>query len=274
MGGLNIKYLSLITLVFQNSLLVLIMRYSRTLPGPPFRASVAVAASEIIKFSISLLIYIRDLRKTKQITPSLIAQEIFGVNSGWLKMTVPAILYLVQNNLQYIAVTLLDAATFQVTYQMKIITTAMFSVLLLNRQLSRQKWVALCILTAGIAIVQLSNLGVASAKSLSGDVKQQFLGLLAVGAACTLSGLAGVWFERELKGSSTSLFLRNVQLSLFSVIPALIGSTISFNISTDLFWCRCLQEWLLLWLYFVDVGCDFVPGFWRTYCSCRCQVCG
>lgn len=37
-----------------------------------------------------------------------------------------------------------------------------------------------------------------------------------------LSGLAGVWFEKVLKGSSASLFLRNIQLSLFSVIPGLI----------------------------------------------------
>ena len=45
---------------------------------------------------------------------------MFGPESDWYKLTVPAVLYFVQNNLQYIAVTLLDAATFQVTYQLKV----------------------------------------------------------------------------------------------------------------------------------------------------------
>ena len=36
------------------------------------------------------------------------------------------------------------------------------------------------------------------------------------------SGLAGVWFEKVLKGTKASLFLRNIQLSLFSIIPGLI----------------------------------------------------
>jgi UDP-sugar transporter A1/2/3 len=68
-------------------------------------------------------------------------------------MCVPAVLYLIQNNLQYFAVSLLDAATFQVTYQMKILTTALFSVIMLKRSLSGQKWFSLILLTAGIFIL-------------------------------------------------------------------------------------------------------------------------
>jgi UDP-sugar transporter A1/2/3 len=36
-----------------------------------------------------------------------------------------------------------------------------------------------------------------------------------------ISGLAGVYFEKVLKGSSASLWIRNVQLSFFSLFPAL-----------------------------------------------------
>jgi len=45
-------------------------------------------------------------------------------------------------------------------------------------------------------------------------------GLLAVFCACMTSGLAGVYFEMVLKGSKADLWIRNVQLSLFSLLPA------------------------------------------------------
>ena len=47
------------------------------------------------------------------------------------------------------------------------------------------------------------------------------LGLIAVVLACMISGLAGVYFEKVLKGSNATLWVRNVQLSFFSLFPAL-----------------------------------------------------
>ena len=47
-------------------------------------------------------------------------------------------------------------------------------------------------------------------------------GFGAVTAACFTSGLAGVYFEMVLKGSKADLWVRNVQLSLFSLVPALL----------------------------------------------------
>ena len=43
----------------------------------------------------------------------------------------------------------------QVTYQLKILTTAAFSVLLLRKRLVVQQWVALFILTVGVSLVQV-----------------------------------------------------------------------------------------------------------------------
>jgi UDP-sugar transporter A1/2/3 len=124
----------------------------------------------------------------------------------------------IQNNLQYVAASNLDAATFQVTYQMKILTTAFFSVILLRKRLSAAKWFALLLLAVGVAIVQIQS----GAKTVTIEHGMQPLkGFIAVAAACFTSGLAGVYFEMVLKNSQGDLWVRNVQLSLFSLLPAL-----------------------------------------------------
>ncbi len=46
---------------------------------------------------------------------------------------------------------------FQVTYQLKILTTAGFSVLLMGRRLTAWQWSSLLLLTCGIALVQLPD---------------------------------------------------------------------------------------------------------------------
>ncbi|KAK9485138.1 nucleotide-sugar transporter-domain-containing protein [Lipomyces starkeyi] len=237
-----LKYISLVTLTFQNSALILIMHYSRVMPGydsnSRYLASTAVLLNEIIKLGAcsAVAVYDRGLQKGWK--------EVFS-NDCW-KLAIPACLYTVQNSLQYVAVSNLDAATFQVTYQLKIITTAAFSVTILHRTLSPMKWMSLVMLTLGIALVQLPHdvvSMVASSFNLSlrlpggsddepGTPKQEHhglkgedemnrtLGLVAVLIACILSGLAGVYFEKVLKGANASLWVRNVQLSFFSLFPA------------------------------------------------------
>jgi len=125
----------------------------------------------------------------------------------------------IQNNLQYIAAENLDAATFQVTYQMKILTTAGFSVLLLHKSLNLNKWISLFLLAVGVGIVQIQSMGGAG-KEVTAHLMNPVAGFLAVLVACCTSGLAGVYFEMVLKNSQTDLWIRNVQLSLFSLIPA------------------------------------------------------
>lgn len=136
-----------------------------------------------------------------------------------------------QNNLQYVAATNLDAATFQVTYQFKILTTAFFTVVMLHRKLSNTKWTALAILTSGIALVVLPK-NTTSQWREEVDIGNQtnIKGLLSVFAACILSGIAGVYFEKIVKTTTKTekvlynadpniqLWIRNIQLSLFSVL--------------------------------------------------------
>ncbi|GAA5865965.1 hypothetical protein JCM8547_002899 [Rhodosporidiobolus lusitaniae] len=147
-------------------------------------------------------------------------REVFS--SDCWKLSIPACLYVIQNNLQFVAASNLDVPTFQVTYNLKILTTALFSVFLLRRRLSLQKWGALLFLAAGVGVVQLqSSTASGSSSSSHGGVEMdKAKGLLAVFCACMTSGLAGVYFEMVLKGSKADLWIRNVQLSFFSLLPA------------------------------------------------------
>src|SRR5947207_4117107 len=122
-----------------------------------------------------------------------------------------------QNNLQYIAISNLDAATYQVICQLKILTTALFSVILLHRSLSIQKWASLVLLTFGVVLVQSYSYASLRIESLlnkyfdfvrvwrRGVIPEAYdgieemngtLGLITVFAACIISGLAGVYFEK------------------------------------------------------------------------------
>lgn len=160
--GIPMKHLSLITLTFQNSGLILIMHYSRIMPSPNesrYFTSTAVFLNEIIKLAISLSFALYEISWT--LPPSTPATTLFeqlymSVFSGdsW-KLAIPATLYTLQNSLQYIAVSNLDAVHFQILYQLKILTTALFSVVMLGKALTSKKWTALVLLTLGVCIVQL-----------------------------------------------------------------------------------------------------------------------
>ncbi|RCI03369.1 hypothetical protein CU098_007607 [Rhizopus stolonifer] len=218
-SGIPIKYLSLIILVVQNSALILVMRYTRTnvLEDKLYLASTAVVMSEVLKATVCIWVLYLNLgtrKRSLQRLISLLNRELILNWRETTKLALPAGLYLIQNNLQYVAASNLDAATFQVTYQLKILTTAFFSVIILQRNLSKLKWIALALLTVGIALVNLPksasnaimsyiigsvNLQEPEASGTTAGNQSSTKGILAVLTACLLSGLAGVYFEKILK---------------------------------------------------------------------------
>ena len=76
------------------------------------------------------------------------------------------------------------------------------------------------LLTVGVSIVQVS--GTRDTTKSETEKHSQFIGLIAVLCAACTSGFSGVYFEKVLKGSQTSLWLRNVQMGIPSVIIAFI----------------------------------------------------
>ncbi|KAH9817709.1 nucleotide-sugar transporter-domain-containing protein [Melampsora americana] len=289
--GIQFKYLSLITLTLQNSLLTLLLHYSRNIPADQlYSAPAAVLLNEILKCLISLIVAVynstsatlsippsnqrmgnispllspnteplfpptlndrNSLKKPEPIPSShlqrstnqtnlmkiitrellLVLQQVIS-GDAW-KLSIPAILYVLQNNLQFIAASHLDVATFSVTYQLKILTTALCSVLMLRKRLSISKWLSLFFLAIGVGLVQLQHVRPPSPSSQDLRSTDRLIGFIAVTAACFTSGLAGVYFELVLKSSTkVDLWIRNIQLSLFSLLPALF-TTFYYSIDQE-----------------------------------------
>eukprot|EP01046_Picozoa_sp_COSAG06_P057792 COSAG06_NODE_11385_length_1518_cov_1.317829_1_plen_231_part_10 len=221
LGAINVRASSvaLAALVLCTSALVLAIRYSRaSTEGGRYLTSTAVVMSELVKVTASVALLAREEAGKPGGTvsggASFAAKLKVDLIDNWrdtAMLGVPGCLYLFQNNIIFIALSHLDAATFQVTYQLKILTTAMFSVLLLGKKLSFNKWLALGLLFAGVALVQMP-----SADTKPGpEGGSMFVGLTAVLMACCSSAFAGVYFERIVKKSAGSLWLRNIQLGLF-----------------------------------------------------------
>lgn len=142
-----IKYGALFLLVAQMVGLVLLMRYSRTHQRPDqplYLASTAVFVMEVMKFVICCIVV------AFQSGGNLLGEfqdHVIGAPMEILKLCVPSLLYTVQNNLLYLALTNLDAATYQVCYQLKILTTAIFSAILLHVRVRRNVvvlWHSVC----------------------------------------------------------------------------------------------------------------------------------
>merc|ERR1711997_147389 len=212
----KLKYMSLLTLTAQNAILGLSMRYSRTRDGDMFYEATAVLMAELVKFFTCLFLVYKDLHFNVSEWQNTLYQTIWINKIDTLKVCIPSFIYLVQNNLLYVAASNLDVATYQITYQLKILTTAMFAVTMLNKKLISTQWLSLLILIAGVAMVQLSD--VKENKSAAAVEEQsKLVGFTAALSACCLSGFAGVYFEKILKGSDVSVWMRNVQLALLSV---------------------------------------------------------
>ena len=228
--------------------------------GHRYLTSTAVFLAEVVKLALCASVALYDISRTPSSSAATATSLLAGLASSvftgdsW-KLALPAALYTIQHSLQFVAVAHLDAATVQVTSQFKIVPTALFSIVILRRRLNAEQWAALALLLLGVAVVQIPGAGAPADQAVAAaaggsagwkglhkrsatyegieedylrdhPTRSAALGLAAALGSGTASALGSVLLEKVLKESSAtgarvSIWVRNVQLAVYALVPAL-----------------------------------------------------
>ena len=175
----------------------------------PFHTPSAVLYTELLKLVVSSAIWFRQ-------RPSL---EYTGLER-WRALTcvayaVPAVMFTIQNNLAYVAMSLLDPPTFQLWACWKLIPAGLFARCMLRQRLTRVQWVALVLLALGMATTKLTSHG-----GHGSWRHYQGIGILLINGC--LSGASGVTNEYLIKLSDprAPLMFKNMHIYFFCLLAA------------------------------------------------------
>ncbi|XP_043746480.1 CMP-sialic acid transporter isoform X3 [Cervus elaphus] len=147
------------------------LRYTRTSDKELYFSTTAVCITEVIKLLLSVGILAKETGNLGRFKASL-RENVLGSPKELMKLSVPSLVYAVQNNMAFLALSNLDAAVYQVE-------------------------------------------------------QNPLLGFGAIAIAVLCSGFAGVYFEKVLKSSDTSLWVRNIQMYLSGIVVTLVGVYLS-----------------------------------------------
>jgi len=209
----SLKTVILVSLCLQNAGYTLLRKYSRQTEH--VSSTEILLVSELIKVAVS----------TRLIVTSTEISDAKGKGYEkllWLllnskKMLILAGIYGAMNILSFVALQYIGAGEFTICAQLKILTTAGFSVMILRTSLSWTKWRALTLLVLGCILVASPNFSTSKPKE---DSQLQILGYFAVLTEVCLSGFASIYFEKVVKSTTevVTIWERNFQLGLYSIM--------------------------------------------------------
>lgn len=172
----------------------------------------------------------------------------------------------IMNILSFVALRNIGAGTFTIFAQCKILTTAAFSALILNRHYSTTKWRSLISLVFGVLLFSehiwnKPNTTILEQESSSPMV---VIGIAAVLIEVTLSGFASIYFEKVIKLDPLPLTIweRNFQLALVS---SNCGSCCILRVSAYDSFCYSdrTQNFNVVTLRCIDLCLILSPSFYR-----------
>jgi UDP-sugar transporter A1/2/3 len=219
----SLKSTILVALCLQNAGYTLLRKYSTKYEQISSKEILLVA--ELLK-----IIFSGYYAMQQSYNPEDFKSDAQGTGFGrisWLifnskTMLILAFIYGLMNILSFISLEYIGAGEFTICAQLKILTTASFSVLILGTSLTNAKWRALLLLVLGCILVASPTFTSNSSNSQNepSSASDLILGYGAVLTEVVLSGFASIYFEKVVKSTKEviTIWERNVQLGFYSII--------------------------------------------------------
>lgn len=214
------KSVALVVLTLQNTALLLLTKFSFFRETSPYLPSTVIVCAELLKLVASFLLTVYSG------SFGSLSRAIHDLCHSATRLALPSVLYYVQNSLLFEGVRLLSPMVYIVCSQTKILTSAAFSVLLLDVHLGWQQYASFVLLMCGMILVQQSEAALPDSERRTSDSSSQ--GLFITLTATVISGFTGAYIEKLYKGAGNgrqhSIWLRNTQLACFSLPVAFLGA--------------------------------------------------
>ena len=209
----SMRMLVLVILCLQNSIFTVLRRYSQGVLKEIYSKHEVLLVGEIIKMAFSAWMISKDLPPD---CPDIKTRLTYLVETS-KKMVGLALIYGAMNILSYVSLRNIGAGIFTIFAQLKILTTASMSALILRRRYSWARWRALISLMFGVLLFSEPIWGDPS-KRQANEGGSAFIGCTAVLIEVSLSGFASIYFEKVIKTDPLQLNIweRNFQLALGS----------------------------------------------------------
>jgi len=179
----------------------------------PYKVIGATLMSEVFKLAVSSALLSAELSKMRDPLQRQVA--VHYTARSVTMAALPGVAYQILNNLNFVTLQYVDAPTFQILGNTKIVATGIAGVLLLNRHMSRGKWLALVLLTLGAATTQIPT---GEACRATHFFEGKLTGYLSALVCVFLSATMGVFTELYMKGNVASIHFQNMQLYFFGIL--------------------------------------------------------
>ncbi|KAL3786952.1 hypothetical protein ACHAW5_009326 [Stephanodiscus triporus] len=229
-----LRFVTLVCLLFSDGTYSILRRYSRGILHEIYSVNEVLLAGEFIKllFSCFMLWSVTDAGGGDDQRKSLNLAHLSKLLLHSKKMLILALLYSVGNVMSYYSLARIGAGTFVVVANLKTLTTAFFSTLMLGNRYSWTQWRALILLVVGVVLFVLPTLKDSGTENdrVALSKSDLVLGVAAEMIVITLSGYASIFFEKAIKHDPFDIWERNIQLGFYSILTYITLISFEHNV--------------------------------------------